>query len=307
MDIKQLITLKTLSVEKNYLKASDKLSYAPSTLSKHIRTLEDELQVQLVEFRNNKIELTENGMKFMKYAEKILDEYYLIQREFVDKDNGNTTVNIAGGELMVGFAFGDFFAQLESRGNSFITRVHSTCCARVPSWLDEGRVDMGFVEVMSLADNPGYDTVPLFREKLCVMTVSDHPLVGKSNVTMSDFENCGFAFTYEDCCFTAQFRKELEAQGVNIASELLLGSIFAVISAVKKDRRICLVPYVCVPMMEGMGLVKLDWADDFDIYDVILTAKSTQPRANIDAVINGAKDYARKLKSSKATEKIVLI
>ena len=72
---------------------------------------------------------------------------------------------------------------------------------------------MGFVEVMSLADNPGYDTVPLFREKLCVMTVSDHPLVGKSNITMSDFENCGFAFTYEDCCFTAQFRKELEAQG----------------------------------------------------------------------------------------------
>ena len=95
--------------------------------------------------------------------------------------------------------------------------------------------------------------------------------------------------------------------GVNIASELLLGSIFAVISAVKKDRRICLVPYVCVPMMEGMGLVKLDWADDFDIYDVILTVKSTQPRANIDAVINGAKDYARKLKSSKTTEKIVLI
>lgn len=101
------------------------------------------MQVQLVEFRNNKIELTGNGIKFMKYAEKILDEYYLIQREFVDKDNGNTTVNIAGGELMVGFAFGDFFAQLESRGNSFITRVHSTCCARVPSWLDEGRVDMG--------------------------------------------------------------------------------------------------------------------------------------------------------------------
>ena len=100
MDIKQLITLKTLSVEKNYLKASDKLSYAPSTLSKHIRTLEDELQVQLVEFRNNKIELTENGLKFMKYAEKIHDEDYLIQREFVDKDNGNTTVNIAEANLL---------------------------------------------------------------------------------------------------------------------------------------------------------------------------------------------------------------
>lgn len=79
MDIKQLITLKTLSVEKNYLKASDKLNYAPSTLSKHIRTLEDELQVQLVEFRNNKIELTENGMKFMKYAEKFLTNTILFK------------------------------------------------------------------------------------------------------------------------------------------------------------------------------------------------------------------------------------
>lgn len=116
MDIKQLITLKTLSVEKNYLKASDKLSYAPSTLSKHIRTLEDELQVQLVEFRNNKIELTENGIKFMKYAEKILDEYYLIQREFVDKDNGNTTVNIAGGETYGGFCLWGLFCTVGEPG-----------------------------------------------------------------------------------------------------------------------------------------------------------------------------------------------
>ena len=52
MDIKQLITFRTLAQEKNYMKTSEKLSYAPSTLAKHIRSLEDELQVQLVEYRN---------------------------------------------------------------------------------------------------------------------------------------------------------------------------------------------------------------------------------------------------------------
>ena len=53
MDIKQLITFRTLAQEKNYMKTSEKLSYAPSTLAKHIRSLEDELQVQLVEYRND--------------------------------------------------------------------------------------------------------------------------------------------------------------------------------------------------------------------------------------------------------------
>ncbi len=114
MDIKQLITFITLSQEKNYIKTSEKLNYAPSTLAKHIHSLEAELNTALVEFRNGKIELTLDGKRFIRYADEMLNVYTKLQNEF-DRSRSIGSIRVAGGELMVGFAFGGFFPILKRR------------------------------------------------------------------------------------------------------------------------------------------------------------------------------------------------
>ena len=149
MDIKQLITFRTLAQEKNYMKTSEKLSYAPSTLAKHIRSLEDELQVQLVEYRNGKIELTYDGKRFMRYADEMLSVYFKLQYEFDQTKSAIGTIRVAGGELMVGFAFGDFFAAVEKTQPELTLQVNAICCARVPEWLNQNEVDIGFVQMLN--------------------------------------------------------------------------------------------------------------------------------------------------------------
>ena len=52
MDTKQLKTFVVLAKEKNYIKASEILNYAPSTLAKHIHALEAEFSTTFVHFRN---------------------------------------------------------------------------------------------------------------------------------------------------------------------------------------------------------------------------------------------------------------
>lgn len=47
MDIKQLLTMITLSQTFNYQKAAEQLQYAPSTLFKHIQMLEQEVGAPL--------------------------------------------------------------------------------------------------------------------------------------------------------------------------------------------------------------------------------------------------------------------
>lgn len=47
MDIKQLLTMITLSQTLNYQKAAEQLQYAPSTLFKHIQMLEQEVGAPL--------------------------------------------------------------------------------------------------------------------------------------------------------------------------------------------------------------------------------------------------------------------
>ena len=76
MDTKQILTFITLAETSNYIKAADRLNYAPSTLAKHIRSLEEELGTKLVEHRENRIRLTREGERFYAYAQKMMETYW---------------------------------------------------------------------------------------------------------------------------------------------------------------------------------------------------------------------------------------
>ena len=75
MDTKQLRTFVVLAKEKNYIKASEILNYAPSTLAKHIHALEAEFSTTFVHFQNGAICLTKDGEIFLPYAKEMLKMY----------------------------------------------------------------------------------------------------------------------------------------------------------------------------------------------------------------------------------------
>ena len=84
MDTKQILTFITLAETSNYIKAADRLNYAPSTLAKHIRCLEEELGTKLVEHRDNRIRLTLEGERFCGYAQKLLETYWEAMEKVAD-------------------------------------------------------------------------------------------------------------------------------------------------------------------------------------------------------------------------------
>lgn len=306
MNTKQLITFVTLAKEHNYIKTAELLNYAPSTLAKQIHTLEEELSIPLVEYKNNKIELTDQGRHFLPYANQLLEIYRNIQDEFGSTQN-HRSIRLAGGELMVGFSFGDYFAEFETNYPAISLQVNTICCARVPEWLDQNVVDIGFVQMMDPHDEKQHMVLPLFKEKLCLMSSIDHPLVQSNAVHIKDMNDLDFSYTYEDCCFTDAFRNQMKAAGVHPRSELFLGSIHAVIHTAKNDQRICLIPYVDVEKVKSMGLVELKWVDAFDIYDVILVPKGVHIDSDLELLIRKAKNYSSRLKQNEATKSIELL
>ena len=64
MDIKQLLTMITLSQTLNYQKAAEQLQYAPSTLFKHIQMLEQEVGAPLFCKTGRQLALTRQGEAF---------------------------------------------------------------------------------------------------------------------------------------------------------------------------------------------------------------------------------------------------
>ena len=75
MEIRELRTFLTLAELLNYQKASEQLGYAPSTLSHHVRTLENELGVALFAKVGKQIQLTVEGAAFIEPARRLLLDY----------------------------------------------------------------------------------------------------------------------------------------------------------------------------------------------------------------------------------------
>lgn len=263
MDTKQLITFVTLSEVNNYIKAAERLSYAPSTLAKHIQSLETELHVKLVEYRDNKIHLTADGKRFYAYAVKMLETYWEATEAFSGESQLSGTIRIAGGEPIVGFSLSPLFLDFSTQYPQVAVNVQMICCARVPVWLRNREVDLGYIHEMEILKSDGYVSIPLYNEPICLVTTVDHPLaVAGKPVFYGDLQSQKFAFTYDDCCFTMAFRNRMQKEDVIPESELFLGSLSAVLNSVIQDHRIALIPYSAVPKLQNEKLVCLNWQDE---------------------------------------------
>lgn len=262
MDTKQLTTFLTLAELGNYLRAADQLNYAPSTLAKHIHSLEEELHSKLVERRDNRIILTPEGERFYGYARRMLETYWDAMESFADRAQPEGTIHIAGGEPIVGFSLSDLFLNYSSQYPKVALNVQMTCCARVPAWLRAREIDIGYIHEMEVVDNASYQGVPLYNEPICLLTTADHPLAQKNQVGYQDLAGQKFAFTYDDCCFTMAFRDRMRREGIPVHSELFLGSVSAVLRSVFADGRIALIPYTAFPRLQDKGLVCLPWQDE---------------------------------------------
>ena len=72
-----------LANKKNFTKAAEELFITQQTLSSHINDLERELECQLI-VRSRPLELTYAGNIFLKYANKIYEQYQSMWNEFND-------------------------------------------------------------------------------------------------------------------------------------------------------------------------------------------------------------------------------
>ena len=100
--LQQLRILKAIATEKNFTKASELLYLSQPSLSKQLKTLEKNLDVLLINRKNNKISLTENGKVFLEYSERILALCEESCRALIDLKNGERGHLTVGASQTIG-------------------------------------------------------------------------------------------------------------------------------------------------------------------------------------------------------------
>ena len=216
MDIRHLTYFIEVANYKSFTKASKSLHLTQSTLSKVVKSLEEELNVELIDRSAKKIKLTEAGEIVLAEGEKImesLDDLSIHLYDLMNLKKGKIKIGIPP---IIGFLF---FPKLIKGFNNLYPdikiKIFEDDSKKAKQDVKDGVLDLGVV--MLPADENEFDVVPLVYGELALFVHHSHPLAKKEMVEMKELQNEAFILFKQPFihdliiqeCLQAGFRPEI--------------------------------------------------------------------------------------------------
>ena len=186
MEIRTLRYFMAVAREENMTRAAEQLHVSQPTLSKALRSLEEELGKKLFTRHSFSIKLTEEGVLLRNRAEDLVSMADKIEQEFLSLDD------ISGGDIYFGLAETYQIRYLAREIRRFKElypdlRYHITSgdTEQVTEKLDKGLLD--FAVICETPDDRKYHHI-LFPESdyFGVVLPKDSPLAEKASITAED-------------------------------------------------------------------------------------------------------------------------
>lgn len=214
-----------LAETRNYWEAAERLFMNQSTLSKHIRALEMELDTPLFVRTTRKVELTEYGESLYPYAQNIVKSEFDIRSLFIQmKNSRNGSLNLGTIPTMAQYhiinLLHDFKQRcpkskvsiLEADSNDLKEALYSGHCELV--FQREARLNF---EKNFLKDED-VERIPYIQDHMVAVLPKQHPLAAKESLRLQELKNERFclikegSLMYELCtsaCQAAGFIPEI--------------------------------------------------------------------------------------------------
>ncbi len=186
MEIKNLRYFLAVAREENMTRAAENLHITQPTLSKTLKSLEDELGKKLFTRHSFSIKLTDEGMLLRDRAEDLVAMADKIEHEFISLDD------ITGGDIYFGLAesyqitlLAREIKKLKDRYPSFTYHITSGDTEQVTEKLDKGLLDFGVI-----CETPNIEKYEYLRfpttDRWGVVMLKNHPLAKKKNIKVND-------------------------------------------------------------------------------------------------------------------------
>ncbi|QTM98856.1 LysR family transcriptional regulator [Sediminibacillus dalangtanensis] len=101
MELRHLVTFETIVEKGGFKKAADELGYAQSSITAHIKALEEELGYPLFDRMGKTITLTETGRRFFPYAVDIINLYAKSKQIIKEGDQPAGPLSIGASESLM--------------------------------------------------------------------------------------------------------------------------------------------------------------------------------------------------------------
>lgn len=225
MNTEYLKEFMTLAETKNFWDASERLYMNQSTLSKHIKTLESELDVELFTRTTRRVELTNYGQTLLPYARAI------VRSEFEGTSAIKRIKNIENGLLTIGtipsmpqYHITQFLAQFQKLYPDTTVRVTEDDPNNLFKYLENEncelifcREDKASFERNFLMDN-FITRIPYMKDRMVALLPNEHPLSNSKSISLLQLKDERFCMIKEgslmyqmsvDACQNAGFIPEI--------------------------------------------------------------------------------------------------
>ena len=220
MEIRTLRYFLAVAREENMTRAAENLHVTQPTLSKQLKSLENELGKKLFTRHSFNIKLTDEGILLRSRAEDLVNMADRIEQEFVALDD------ISGGDLYLGLAesfqiryLAGVIKELKSRYPNLHYHITSGDTEQIADKLDKGLLD--FLVLAEYPDSRKYDFIEFPEADVWGLVMrNDDPLANKDALRVDDLEGLPLF------CSEQAWRNELKEWAGRSFSKLKLEGSF---------------------------------------------------------------------------------
>ncbi|MGE8203509.1 cidABC operon transcriptional activator CidR [Heyndrickxia sp. NPDC080065] len=197
MDIQHLKYFVAVATEGNFTKAAQMLYVSQPTISKMVKSIEEELGVVLFDRTGKQIKLTDAGEIIFVQAQNIIKSFQNLSSELDDLMQLKTGNIQIGLPPMVGSRFfPKVIHEFHKQYPNITVQLVEDGAKKVERDVGNGTLDLGVVVLPT--NEKLFHTFSFVNEKLMLLTHLDHPLSKKDEVKLSELELESFILFRKD-------------------------------------------------------------------------------------------------------------
>ncbi|KZL89116.1 LysR family transcriptional regulator [Clostridium magnum] len=245
MDVKQLQTFIVLARLLNFRAAAEELNYSQSTVSDHIRNLEQELGVKLFERIGKKVFLNEEGNKLISPAQKMLQDAEEIHELFNKGEKVHGDLRIGAAETLCAFWLPPLLKEYTKIYPKVRIILKMADCLEFHELLEKNIVDVAF-SLHDESKRKDLFQIDIFDDSTVFVASPDHPFSTFKKIAMDELENQSFILVESESGYTMELKKLFKKLNVQVDAIMELGSIEAIKQCVKEGLGISFLPRIAV-------------------------------------------------------------
>ncbi|MED4232929.1 LysR family transcriptional regulator [Priestia megaterium] len=245
MELKQLKIFQVAARELNFTRTAEILHYAQSSVTAQVKSLEEELAVQLFDRLGKRVILTDAGKRFKLYTDKVLDLTEEAKETVGGNEEPSGTLTICASETQCTYRLPALLKLFQARFPKVKLIFRPGISENdFEDLLAQGLIDAVLIS-MTRINSDKLIAEQLVAEPIVIVSPPNHPLADKSEVRPADLNSQSLLFT-EKCDYRNIFEASLVDAAVQPLYDLELGDIEAIKKCVMAGIGIAALPKLAV-------------------------------------------------------------